>query len=243
MAKEVFNRYEIKYMISDEIYHIIRPCLEDYMEVDLHSRNGEFYHICNVYYDTPQHDIVRRSINKPVYKEKLRLRSYGAANLDDRVYLEIKKKCNGIVNKRRTSIKLSEAYQYIKTKEKPELKTYMNGQVLNEIDYMLQRYDLMPMLYLTYDRNALYNKDDDSFRVTFDTNIKTRRDEVGLDTGNHGDNLLPPGVWVMETKVEKSVPIWFTRLLSTYKIYPASFSKYGMEYQKNILGKSIPADY
>lgn len=204
------------------------------MEVDSHSKNGDFYRICNVYYDTPTNEIIRKSINKPVYKEKLRLRSYGIVGLQDKVYLEIKKKYRGLVNKRRTSIQLGEAYQYIDTKEKPELQSYMNGQVLNEIDYFLQRYTLIPALYLSYDRNAMYGKEDSSFRITFDTNIRTRRYDVGLDKGNQGDLLLPQNIWIMEAKMERAAPLWFVEILSRYKLYQTSFSKYGTEYKRTI---------
>lgn len=148
MAIEVFNRYEQKYIISNEVYHRVRSELEDYMEVDVHSRNGDFYTICNLYYDSQNHDIIRRSIEKPVYKEKLRLRSYGVAHPKDKVYLEIKKKFDGRVYKRRTGILLEDAYNYFKSKEKPEPKPFINQQVLNEIDSMISRYSLQPQFPL-----------------------------------------------------------------------------------------------
>lgn len=237
MAIEVFNRSEIKYLLTDELYRKLRPVLEDYMEVDAHSKNGEFYTICNIYYDTDHHDLIRRSIDKPPYKEKLRLRSYGVVRPGDKVFLEIKKKYDGKVNKRRTSLKLEDAYHYMQTREKPAPKNYMGCQVFREIDNLMDRYLLKPMLYLSYDRNAYFGKEDDGFRVTFDTNILTRREDLGLDIGIYGENLIPPGYWIMEAKAENALPLWFAKLLSTYQIYPASFSKYGSEYRKNIMGK------
>lgn len=235
MAIEVFNRYEIKFIISDETYWLLKPQLEEYMESDSHSRNGEFYTICNIYYDTPDHAIIRRSIEKPSYKEKLRLRSYGVVGQKDRVYLEIKKKYNCCVNKRRTSIRLEDAYHYIETKKKPEVKEGMNGQILDEIDYLVHRYpELKPAVYLSYDRKALFGIEDHEFRITFDTNIRSRRESLGLDLGNYGELLLPKGQWVMEAKVKDTAPLWFAELLSRYKIYPVSFSKYGTEYQRTI---------
>jgi SPX domain protein involved in polyphosphate accumulation len=216
----------------------MKPQLEEYMEVDDHSRNGGFYTICNIYYDTPDHAIIRKSIDKPAYKEKLRLRSYGVADQRDLVYLEIKKKYNGCVNKRRTSIVLEDAYHYIETKKKPELTIDMNEQILNEIDYMLHRYPTLgPAVFLSYDRNAMFGIEDKNFRITFDTNIRSRREKVGLDTGNYGELLLPKGLWVMEVKVKDTTPLWLAELLSRYKIYPASFSKYGTEYQRTIINR------
>jgi len=240
MAVEVFNRYEKKFIITDEVYQSIRPELEEYMEVDAYSRNGDFYTICNIYYDTPDNQIIRRSIEKPAYKEKLRLRSYGIVDSKDRVYLEIKKKYDGIVNKRRISIPLEEACRYIQTKERPKLRNIKNDQVINEIDYMLKRYPLLqPTLYLSYDRNAMFGIDNKEFRITFDTNIRTRREDLSLDKNNYGELLLPPGLWVMEAKISKAAPLWFAELLSKYKIYPTTFSKYGTEYQKSVLHLTV----
>lgn len=239
MAIEVFNRSEIKYLLTDDMYRRLRPVLEDYMEVDAHSKNGEFYTICNIYYDTEQHDLIRKSIDKPAYKEKLRLRSYGVVGPKDKVFLEIKKKYDGKVNKRRTSLHLEDANHYMLTKEKPAPKNYMNRQVFNEIDHLLYRYSLKPMLYLSYDRNAYFGKEEPGFRITFDTNIRTRRRELGLDIGNYGEPLLPQGIWIMEAKAENAFPLWFAKILSDHNLYPTSISKYGTEYQKTILGKKI----
>lgn len=238
MATEVFNRYENKYIITEQVYRCIKPQLEEYMEVDDHSRNGDFYTICNIYYDTPDNALIRKSLEKPAYKEKLRLRSYGMVGPRDKVYLEIKKKCNGLVNKRRTAIFLEDAYRFLNGKDKPQLQPFMNGQVLNEIDYIVQKYPLQPVLFLSYDRNAMFGIEDKSFRITFDTNIRTRRYNVGLELGNYGDPLLPPDTRIMEVKIENAAPKWFAALLSTYKIYPATYSKYGTEYRDNILHSS-----
>jgi len=236
VAIEVFNRYEKKYIISDKVYRLIKPQLEEYMEIDAHSRNGDFYTICNIYYDTPDNEIIRKSIQKPVYKEKLRLRSYGVVGPKDKVYLEIKKKYNHCVNKRRTSILLEEAYNYFETKQKPKAKNSLNQQILDEIDFMIQRYPtLKPALYLAYDRNAMFGIENSNFRITFDTNIRTRRYDLRLDIANYGDLLLPPDLWVMEAKLDQTAPLWFAELLSRYKIYPTTFSKYGTEYQQMLL--------
>lgn len=238
MAIEVFNRTEKKYIISDEMYKILKTQLEEYMEEDEHSRKGGFYSICNIYYDTPNHEIIRNSIEKPAYKEKLRLRSYGVVGSKDKVFLELKKKFNGRVNKRRTLILLEDAYHYLKTKQKPDAVNQMNSQILNEIDFVVQRYpDLQPTLYLSYERNALVGIEDKNFRITFDTNIRTRRYDLGLDKGIYGELLLPRGQWIMEVKMNNSAPLWLAKLLSKYQIYPTSFSKYGTEYTRMIMHK------
>lgn len=232
MAIEVFNRYENKYILSNDKYEILIKHLYDYMEDDVHNKDQSFYTISNIYYDTMENYLIRRSIEKPIYKEKLRLRSYGTCNLDSLVYLELKKKYNGIVNKRRTTIKLMDAYNFIENREKPFLWPYINKQVVNEIDYFLQLYEVRPQLFLSYERRALFGKNDKDFRITFDRNIKTRRYDLGLHYGVYGTPLLDADTWLMEIKLSKATPMELTRLLSQYKIYPTSFSKYGTEYKK-----------
>ena len=145
------------------------------MELDEYNKNHPFYTICNIYYDTEDNHLIRHSLSKPKYKEKLRLRGYGVPKQEDKVYLEIKKKVNGLVNKRRTKLVLSEAYEFAETRVKPEYKSYMNRQVLNEIDYILKLYKPVPKLYLAYDRKAFFGINNRDLRVTFDTNIRSRR--------------------------------------------------------------------
>ncbi len=239
MAIEVFNRYEKKYRIDEACYQRLRERLSEYMEADAHSRDGEFYTICNIYYDTPDNELIRRSIEKPVYKEKLRLRSYGVAAPEDRVFLEIKKKYRQMVNKRRTKLTLTEAYQFVQSGELPSYQPYMNAQVLKELQYLLHRMELelRPALFLSYDRVAMFGKEDREFRVTFDRNITTRRYDLGLHYGIYGDSLLPEDEWIMEVKISQAMPLWMTKLLSELQIYPASFSKYGTEYRNYLVGQ------
>lgn len=177
--------------------------------------------------------MIRNSIEKPVYKEKLRLRSYGTVAMEDKVFLEIKKKYKGMVNKRRTVLRLSEACQLVSGGEMPVYQSYMNAQVLREIQYMLHRMDmeLRPALFLAYERVAMFGKEDKELRITFDRNITTRRYDVGLHYGIYGERLLPEDEWIMEIKVSQTMPLWLTRLLSECRVYPVSFSKYGTEYQ------------
>jgi SPX domain protein involved in polyphosphate accumulation len=240
MAIEVFNRYENKFIMNTSTYEKVLRTLDKYMELDEYNKTHEFYTISNIYYDTRDHHLIRKSLSKPKYKEKLRLRAYGVPSLDDKVYLEIKKKVCGLVNKRRTKLVLSEAYPFIASGEKPPYKKYMNKQVLNEIHYFLKSYELEPKLYLAYDRKAYFGIDNRDLRITFDTNIRTRRYDLRLESGDHGDKLLDDDIWLMEVKAEKTVPLWLCRMLSENSIYKRSFSKYGTEYktmvQRKVLG-------
>lgn len=238
MAIEVFNRYEKKFLMDSETYERIQNILAEYMELDEYNKTHPFYTISNIYYDTMDNHLIRHSISKPKYKAKLRLRAYGVPELSDKVYLEIKKKFNGLVNKRRTKIILDEAYEFVETGRKPLLRKFMNRQVTEEIEYFLKIYNLDPKIYIAYDRKAYFGINNRDLRITFDTNIRTRREQLRLEYGDHGEKLLDSDIWLMEVKAEKSIPLWLSRMLSELKLYKTSFSKYGTVYKK-MLSKNI----
>lgn len=229
MAIEIFNRQEIKYIISDQQKTELLQIIGNYMNSDPYNKDGKTYSICNLYLDSPGDELIIKSLEKPVYKEKIRLRSYGTVNLNDTVYLESKKKYNSVVNKRRTAITLEQAYSYFEKKKMPENEN-INKQIFNEIDYIVNFYSLTPKVFISYDRLAFFEKEDSDFRLTIDTNIQTRRTNLRLDIPAEGKQLLPEGKWLMEAKAFKSFPLWFVKYLSERKLYHTSFSKYGTEY-------------
>jgi len=226
MAKGLtFQRSEKKYLLTNEQYVALRAELDEHMTEDAY---GE-YTVCNLYFDTDNNDLIRRSIEKPRYKEKMRLRSYGAVSDDDKVFLEIKKKYKGVVYKRRIKIPYAQAKAYIHDGVPPS-KT---GQIFNEIDYFLQFYQCYPKLYLSYDRVALCGVGEESgIRVTFDRRIRYRTDRLDLAIPPDGEELLEPDTWLMEVKIPAAMPLWMTELFTRLKIYPTSFSKYGRIYTK-----------
>lgn len=242
MAIEVFNRYENKYLLTTEKLELLKPELEKHMRPDKFNLSGELYTICNVYYDTADSHLIRNSLMKPKYKEKLRLRSYGTVDGDSQVFIEIKKKFRGIVNKRRSALKLSEATKFLETGELPEIKEYMNAQVLSEIKYLLSRNKLIPSVFLSYRRYALFESDNKDLRISFDTDICSRKYDLNLTSGIYGKMLLPEDTWIMEIKVSRNLPIWLVKLLSQQCIYPVSFSKYGKVHLKTIKEKNTITD-
>ena len=102
MAGQIFERYEKKYLLDENQYTELQKVLKGRFQIDNYGKTT----INNIYYDTPESLLIRRSIEKPVYKEKLRVRSYGKADSETQVFIELKKKYKGIVYKRRTSMKL-----------------------------------------------------------------------------------------------------------------------------------------
>lgn len=225
----VFNRYEKKYLLPEPVYLELRRRLEPYMQEDQYGLTT----ICNIYYDTADSLLVRRSNDHPVYKEKLRLRSYGVPTLETTAFLEIKKKYEGLVNKRRVALPLQQAYDYVERGIRPELPhSAADEQIYREIDFFLQRYPLQRGMYLSYQRIALFGREDHSFRVTFDRKITGRRENMGLEQGSFGTSLLPDSFYLMETKILDATPLWFTKIMSELSIYGTTFSKYGNLYRQ-----------
>ncbi len=232
MAIEVFNRYEHKYLLSKSDFEQIIGIIGEHMTLDPYNIGRKPYTIANIYFDTSDDYLIRSSLASPPYKEKLRLRSYGFPDCGTRVFFEIKKKYRGIVNKRRSVMTLSEAYEFARTGRAPVVKEYMNGQVMREIEYFLSFYSPVPKLYLAYDRIAFFEKDNPDLRISFDTKIRSRRHDLRLEHGDYGDALLDEGTYLMEIKTARAKPLWLSDVLTRLNIQRCSFSKYGTEYRQ-----------
>lgn len=221
--KETFKRYEMKYLISEINYNQLRQSLQGRFKADKYGITT----ICNIYFDTPDRRLIRTSLEKPVYKEKLRLRSYGMPAESDTVFIEIKKKYNGIVYKRREPMELSEAERYLYDR-KPSGK---DTQIMKEIDWFLKYYrDLEPAMYISYDRIALYDAEEPELRITFDSSLLFREEELLLECGPWGTPILAEGQRLMEIKIPGAMPLWLSHILDELGIYPVTFSKYGEGY-------------
>lgn len=224
---DVFQRVEKKYLMTAETYQLFQKEIQAYMQADQYG----LHTICNIYFDTISDELIRNSIEKPVYKEKLRLRSYGIPNYNNQVFLEIKRKYKGIVYKRRVAMTLKEASYYLEHGIRPK----NNSQILKEIDYFIKFYEPIPKLYLAYDRVAFFGKEDNNIRMTIDANIRSRKDDLALEQGDRGELLLEQDMYLLEIKVPNAYPIWLAEILSKLEIYPISFSKYGNIYKQNLL--------
>lgn len=227
---ETFKRWEKKYILDSVQYKYLIRRLEEYTVPDKYGKSA----ICSIYFDTPDKRLIRASLEKPVYKEKLRLRSYGVPNRNTDVFLEIKKKFKGIVYKRRECMKYFQAENYLyKGENKP-----LESQIMNEIDYFKHFYpDLEASMYISYDRTALYSKEDESLRITIDNRILWRDADLQLIKGVYGRPVLKPGEYLMEIKIPLSMPLWLSQILDEAEIFPISFSKYGTAYLQSIDNK------
>lgn len=229
--QNVFKRYEIKYLITKSQQDIILEAMKPYMSIDKYGKTT----IRNIYFDTDNYLLIRRSIEKPIYKEKIRIRSYKNTKDDNLIFVEMKRKYKGEVYKRRISLKEDIAYNWV-TGKIPNPNT---DQISNEIDYFIKYYDkLKPAIFLSYDRVAYYDNEDINFRVTFDENILCRDYDYSFEIEPSGNNILPDGYILMEIKSGGSIPLWFVSILSKLKVYKTSFSKYGNAYQKILFNKN-----
>ncbi len=220
----VFKRYELKYMLTREQTETVLVAMEPYMTLDKYGKTT----IRNLYYDTDTFLLIRRSIDKPAYKEKLRIRSYCQATADSTVFVELKKKYKHVVYKRRIALPHTQAAAWLSGGSHPQPHT----QISDEIDYCLEFYgDLHPTVFLSYEREAYYANDGSDFRVTFDDTILCRQDDLSLESDVYGTPILPPGMVLMELKCSGGIPLWMTQVLSKNRIYKTSFSKYGTAYR------------
>lgn len=232
--QSVFKRYELKYLLTRKQKKAVFQAMAPYMELDEYGRKT----IRNIYFDTENYRLIRKSLEKPAYKEKLRIRSYSKVSSEDMVFVELKKKYDSVVYKRRMALEENQAMDWVLGK-KPCVK---QSQISKEIDYVLQYYrTLAPAVFLTYEREAFFEPDGGDFRVTFDENILCRQEAISLKADVWGTPLLAPGLTLMELKCSGGLPLWMVEVLSREQIYKTSFSKYGTAYQ-NIIFPNVRGD-
>ncbi len=226
-----FKRMEKKTTLPTNRVDEFKAHIAPYMESDPYNIGGAPYMICNLYYDSPDDHVIRGSVQLPKYKEKLRLRSYGVPTPDTKVFLELKKKYYGVGTKRRTKLRLADVEEYLETGRHPDGLSYIDEQVLREIDYYRSHQTVEPRTYVSYLRCAYHGKDDPSFRVTFDSDILTRRYDLKLELGRYGTPILTEGTTLLEVKFAGAVPYWFSRLMSDFGLSFHTFSKVGTDFK------------
>ncbi|MCD8367333.1 MAG: polyphosphate polymerase domain-containing protein [Clostridiales bacterium] len=228
-----FQRYELKYLLTPAQKQAVLEGIAPYMQPDQYRRTT----IRNLYFDTDTFRLARRSLEKPAYKEKLRLRSYAQATEDSPVFVELKKKYDSVVYKRRIALPEQAAMAWLLdgTGRAPD------AQIGREIAYFLDYYQhLRPVMFLAYEREALYALDGSDLRITFDENILARQTDLSLRSPVYGASVLAEDRTLMEVKTSGGYPMWMTQLFTEQRIYRTSFSKYGAAYEKMIYPKSHP---
>jgi len=222
---QTFKRKEVKYLINDEQKQHLLATIAQHLEQD------QFGHatISNIYFDDPNSRLIRRSIEKPTYKEKLRVRGYNTITPESQVFIELKKKYKGIVYKRRLNMSVPDSSAFLQRKVTPQ------GQIEKEVRYFLDFYQtLAPAMFLSYERDAYFCTADPSLRITFDSDIIYRCDHMQLAHPKQGTALLDEQTFIMEIKCADAMPLWLVQALSANKIYTTSFSKYGTAYMREL---------
>lgn len=216
--------------MNQKQYESFLKKINDYVEEDKYFK----YKICSIYFDTNNYDLIRNSLEKPIYKEKVRIRSYGKVENEDKIFFEIKKKYKGITNKRRITLTYENLKNYLNKNKIPDNS---NIQIFNELDYLMNYYELKPKVFISYDRISFISKENKNLRITFDNNLNYRLNELNLD--DEKGKTFNNDKYILEIKTLDSFPIWLVKALSELEIYPTSFSKYGSIYKNYILKESL----
>lgn len=224
-----FKRYEKKYLLSRRQYEALWEKLRDHLVPDRYFQST----VCSVYYDSDDFSLIRHSLDRPVYKEKLRLRSYNVPGPEDPVFVELKKKYKGVVYKRRIELPEQLAERYLRGEAHPA----EDSQILHEVDYFLKTNPVGPKVFIACDRSAWVDREEPELRVTFDENLRWRGTELSLTAGSDGAPLTAPGEVLMEIKFPQAAPVWLAHALSELSLFPVSFSKYGTCYTRDLLEK------
>ena len=223
----VMQRIEMKYVLNKVQLEYLKTALKEHMKVDQYGRTS----IASIYYDTPDYRLIRTSIEKPVFKEKIRLRAYGLIKENDNVFLEVKRKADGLVYKRRKTVTEEMANKFFND----ECDKKCEDQIGKEIMYFKNYYKkLIPAFMVIYDRTA-YEEINGDLRLTIDENPRYRTEYLDLHTSMDGTPLLDEGSAILEIKVQEVMPLWLVSILSKGQIYQTSFSKVGEAYKKEIL--------
>lgn len=220
-----FQRIEEKYLLDKDTKEKLLSRISDYIEKDKFFNSN----IHNIYFDNDNNDLIINSLDKPVFKDKFRVRSYGDMSLDGEVFLETKVKYKGVVSKRRIKTSIREFNKYMKKK-----KCILDDQVFREINYYFKFYNLKPAIYIAYDRESYKGKDDNDLRITFDTNLRSRRNDLYFKENVEMKKYFEDEYYIMEIKAMMAMPLWLVRILSEMEIKPVSFSKYGKIYEEEM---------
>ena len=221
----VMKRYELKYLPDRGQTAFLVNRLKGHMEPDRYGMTS----IASLYYDTPDFRLIKASLDKPDFKEKIRLRSYGLAADNSPVFLELKRKASGIVYKRRVQTTIPEVRKFFAGED----GLFADRQISRELSWFRDYYrPLQPACVIIYDRVAYFEPGGD-LRLTIDFNPRYRMGEgLNLTDSTDGTLLLPEGDNVLEIKVQGAMPLWLTAILDEGQIYRNSFSKYGEAFRQ-----------
>lgn len=232
MEIETMSRHDIKYIIDEKTVGELRKCLlANNMRKQIHDSDL----VVSAYCDTDDFASIRKCIDDPKHKEKIRIRSYGPIGDDDLAYLEIKRKENGLLTKRRVKVRYGDIPGILSGSQK------MQGEFGDELDDFLSRYpNSEPRIRISYERESYKAEDESSdLRVTLDHDIRYKVGKgIRLD-GSDGTCLMSPRRYIIEIKTLGETPKWLDMFFKSRSLKPRSYSKYAKAYTKAVRNNSL----
>ena len=226
--QSVFERVERKYLLAYDQYEALKEDLLPYLTEDPYGPTT----VMNLYFDTPDFRVIRDSLEHPKFKEKLRIRSYGVPTENGTAFLELKKKLDGVVYKRRIALPYGDIRAHF-TENEPLPKS----QIAREILYYERKIpELRPSMTVIYERSGYFGADDPDFRITFDEHVRYRDVGIDLMEGKSGTHFMDDDHLIMEVKIHGAMPYEVARLFSEHAVYPHTYSKYGQAYRHRYEG-------
>jgi VTC domain len=223
-----FNRYELKYVVKVDKLANIRRSLEGRLEPDRFATNGK-YVLTSLYYDSPDLVCFWAKVDGESRRRKVRIRVYESReplNLESPVYVEIKQRVNRTTQKRRLKATYGEALQLC-SGVRLDRDDVRDQRVADEVFDLAHRFDLRPTAITSYQREAWEGGwMDRGVRVTFDTDLRSRTSQLDLSSRTAGTTLMPPGLAIVEIKVNERVPGWLVRTVAMHDMRVETISKY-----------------
>ena len=234
MDAKIFDRIEKKYLITPEQERNMLSAIREHMDEDLYHKSEVF----NIYFDTPNYDLIVKSIDNPKFKQKLRARSYGGY---DKVFLEIKTKMRGpeynVGYKRRVLITRDDYKKLISRKKTTaelaaqKIETPRDIQISREVDYMINHFNLAPKILVYYNRKSYAGEQ--GLRITFDHDLHYRDHDLKFSRSKKDRKYFSNDhSIIMEIKAHGVLPLWLVHALDAEQVYPSRFSKIGKIYEQ-----------
>lgn len=236
---DTFERKEKKYVLDEETLARFMQLVGDRFGDDQYAHST----ISSLYYDTPQFSMINRSIEKPLYKEKLRIRCYDVPSDEAGVFVELKKKFKGIVYKRRIRMSIEGGQAYLEgtpysaasllgSALEAKDMDMIKQQNIREIDACLSRHgNIAPAIMIIVERHSIRSNDGSNIRITFDRNARWRAHNLRFDEGFQGTPIFSDDTVIMEVKALGTYPLWLVHALDQVGAYPVSCSKVGLAYK------------
>lgn len=230
-----FNRYELKYILPYGQYQKILQDFKGFLQPDKHADAGGVYRISSLYYDSPDLSCYRNKIDGIKYRRKLRLRVYKDSDMTFG-FVEIKQRINRTVQKRRICLPIDEAKALCSGMDIDMQRLDQTDQeTASEVLYLVKALSLRPQCIISYHRKAYEgSRYEHGLRVTFDTHLKYRLNNLDVTQPSKDRFFLPPDSVVMEVKANERVPIWLTSLFGLHQCNLQRVSKYCLGIEQGV---------